>query len=80
MRIIIEIDNQSNQPSVVMQDAKNTDMANTAVSAVDAIDAGGPSFASNETHSNENPSELSLNNPFNDMNSGGTSAGVAPTF
>lgn len=79
MRIIIEIDNQSNQPSVQMQDSQDTALVNT-VSAVNAIDAGAPSYLSNETDSNEISSDSSLNNPFNNMNSGGTSAGAAPTF
>jgi hypothetical protein len=75
MRIIIEIDNQSNQPSVQMHDSKDTDMINTTVSAVNAIDAGAPNLVSNET-----TSEQTLNNSFNGMNAGGTSAGAAPTF
>lgn len=80
MRIIIEIDNQSNPPSVQMQDSPDTALVNTAVSSVNAIDAGAPSYLSNETHSNENPSESSSNNTMDGMNSGGTSAGAAPTF
>lgn len=80
MRIIIELDNQSVQPSVQVSDTSHNmvDSAITNSVKANAIDAGiaNYGFSNNE----ENSSQTSSNPSFESMKENGISAGAAPSF
>ena len=80
MRIIIELDNQSNQPSVQMSDTSQN-MVNTALPnavTTNAVDAGIANYLS--SNSEGNTTQTPSNPSFESMRETGTSAGAAPSF